>query len=66
MDNLYFGSGILFHFRKWDARPTILLFGSGTLVPPLFRFDGTEVPFPKSLKNQLVSRFFVTFYKKSK
>ena len=107
MDNLYFGSGILFHFRnwdarptivfsltglkssfqlennfslkgwafaqpfflpfrKWDARPTILLFGSGTLVPPLFRFDGTEVPFPKSLKNQLVSRFFVTFYKKGR
>ena len=39
-----------------------LYFGSGTSVPPLFRFDGTEVPFPKSLKNQLVSRFFVTFF----
>ena len=64
-------------FRKWDFSPTIMLFGTGTLVPALFYlmglkshhsylFDGTEVPFPKSLKNQLVSRFFVTFYKKGR
>ncbi|PRM91822.1 hypothetical protein CJ672_07550 [Arcobacter cryaerophilus gv. occultus] len=24
MDNLYFGSGTLFHFQNWDARPTIV------------------------------------------
>ena len=41
MDKLYFGSG--------TQKTTFLLLGSGTLVPPLFRFDGTEVPFPNPI-----------------
>ena len=73
MDNLYFGSGTQDHlstFRKWDflkesakaqeSHHYFILWDS--LERNLAKQVLRKVPFPKSLKKQLVSRFFVTFF----